>query len=275
MRFEPNLSMIFTELPLVERPAAAAAAGFEAAELWWPFAEPVPDETRIDELAEAFESAGIGLACLNTFGGDLSNGDRGILSVPGRAQEFSDNLAVAVELAGRLGCRTINTLYGRHWPGSTEDLDEHLAIESLRLAVRAADAIGARVIVEAINPVDIPGYGLPTVTAAVAFLDKARDAGVEAWLSFDVYHAAMAGESLDGLIDRYVDRIGHVQLADVPGRHEPGSGDIDFAGMLGRLEDGGYDGWVGLEYAPSMDSAQSLRRSMAALALTADHGVGP
>jgi len=273
MRFEPNLSILFTELPLLERPAAAAAADFEAAELWWPFDEAEPATERIEALVDAFESAGLTLACLNFHAGDMGAGDRGLLAVHGADAAFHANIEVAVDIAARLGCRVLNALYGRRQPGSDAELSDEQAVRNLARAVAAAERIGARVVVEAINPVDVPGFGLPSVADAAAFLDRARDdTGAEAWLSFDAYHAAMAGEDLDELVDRFGDRIGHVQLADVPGRHEPGTGRLDLASLLGRLESMGYAGWVGLEYVPTMASTASLRHTLAALAAPAPEG---
>jgi hydroxypyruvate isomerase len=267
MRLEPNLSMLFADLPLLQRPAAAAAAGCEAAELWWPFDEPVPAQARIDELVDAFDEAGVSLACLNFFGGDLARGDRGILSVPGREQELRDNVDVTVDLARRLGCRTLNALYGNRIETIAIEPQEALATEHLALLGAAAGTIGATVIIEALNPVDAPGYGLHHADQALAFLDHARTAtGVEARLSFDVYHVVMAGDDPRAIIDAHGARIGHVQLADVPGRHEPGTGSIDFEAILSSLAEHGYEGWVGLEYSPTQDSGASIRMTRERLA---------
>lgn len=267
MRFEPNLSMLFADLPLHQRPAAAAAAGCDAAELWWPFEEPAPGAARVDALVAAFEAAGMTLACLNLFGGDLARGERGLLSVPGREQELRDNLDIAVDLARRLGCRTLNALYGNRVPGVAAGDQEALAIANLALVAEAAARIGATVVIEALNPVDVPGYGLHHVDQVVAFIDRARAAsGVEARLSFDVYHVVMAGDDPGSIIEQHAAHFGHVQVADVPGRHEPGSGSIDFEGILGALAQRGYDGWVGLEYIPTQASAASIRSSLELLA---------
>jgi hydroxypyruvate isomerase len=267
MRLEPNLSMLFVELPLIQRPAAAAAAGCQAAELWWPFDEPVPAQASVDELVAAFEDAGVSLACLNVYGGDLASGERGILSVPGREQEFRDNVDVAVDVARRLGCRTLNALYGNRVAGVTAEQQEAVAIERIAILGAATAAIGATIVIEALNPVDVPGYGLHHVDQVVAFLDTARAAtGVEARLSFDVYHVVMAGDDPVSLVRAHGPRIGHVQFADVPGRHEPGTGGIDFEAVLGSLARSGYVGWVGLEYNPSVESGATIRMTRERLA---------
>ena len=262
MRFEPNLSMLFTELPLLERPAAAAAAGFKAAELWWPFDGPEPLSSQIDELAFAFTAADIGLACLNFYAGDFSTGERGLTAVPGAEARFRANLAPAVELAGRLRCPTLNALFGNRDPEWTPAHQEDLAIENLALAAAAASRIGAQLVVEALNPVEYPRYGLNHSADVIAFLDRARAAGVEASCSFDLYHVVMGGEDPLAFVAQHGDRIGHVQLADVPGRHEPGSGTIDFTAILAAIEASGYAGWVGFEYLPSMPSSPSLERAL-------------
>lgn len=263
MRFEPNLSMLFTELPLLERPQAAAECGFDAAELWWPFAEPDPGHERLDELAQAFEEAGLTLACLNLFGGDFAAGERGALSVSHHRDAFHANLECALPLAERLGCRTLNALYGNQDGSIPAPEHSSLALDNLAAAVSAADSFGARVVIEPLNPLEYPSYGLNHVDDVVAFIDRAWDErGVRAWCSFDLYHVGAARDPIDHLIERWADRIGHVQIADVPGRSEPGTGTIDLAGYLGLLRRHGYDGWVGLEYTPGSDSATSLRRTL-------------
>jgi hydroxypyruvate isomerase len=266
MRFEPNLSMLFTELPLLERPAAVAAAGFAAAELWWPFDVPEPPVSQLEELAAAFEAAGITLACLNLYGGDFSTGERGLTSVPGADARFRANLAPAADLAGRLRCPTINALYGNRDAESTPARQEALAIENLALAAAAASRIGAGLVVEALNAAEYPRYGLNRSADVVAFLDRARAAGVEASVSFDVYHVVMGGEDPIAFVAEHADRIGHVQVADVPGRHEPGTGTVDLAAILSAIERTGYAGWVGFEYVPSMDSEASVRQALDRLA---------
>lgn len=269
MRLEPNVSILFTELPLLERPAAAADLGFEAAELWWPFDEPDPGAAPIDALVRAFEDAGLQLACLNFFAGDLAAGERGALSVPRHRDALRANIDVAVELGRRLGCRTLNALYGNADAPSDDTAGRRaLALENLALAVAAADSIGARVVIEPVNPVEFPAYGLPRMDDVVAFLDEAMaGAGIEAWCSFDLYHAAMAGDDLERVIGSHAERIGHVQIADVPGRGAPGTGTIDFHRHLSLLHRRGYDGFVGLEYLAREDSRQSLRRTLDALSV--------
>jgi hydroxypyruvate isomerase len=143
---------------------------------------------------------------------------------------------------------------------------EAIALENLSIAAVAAKRVGARIVVEALNAVEFPRYGLNSSADVVAFLDLARVAGVDASLSFDIYHVVMGGEDPFAFVARHAERIGHVQVADVPGRHEPGTGTVDIAGILDAIERKGYVGWVGFEYLPSMESERSVRQAVARLA---------
>ncbi|QKW22763.1 TIM barrel protein [Kitasatospora sp. NA04385] len=252
-RFTVNLSILFGELPLLERPAAAAAAGFTAAELWWPFGEehtPGPDET--DALVRAFEAAGVRLTGLNLLD-DLTRGARGTLSVPAESERFRENLPVATALAERLGTGALNALYGNRVPGADPAEQDALALENLTLAARAAHSIGAVLLVETLNRAESPDYPLVTAAAAVDVVDKVNAATGLGNAKFlcDLYHLARNGEDPAAVIDAHADRIGHVQIADTPGRNEPGTGDLDFEALFARLTAVGYQGLVGLEYRPA------------------------
>ena len=196
LRLEPNLSLLLQELPLLERPGAAAALGFERAELWWPFDSPNPAHSETEPLIMAFQDAGIRLACLNFYGGDFAAGERGLMSIPSEDHRFKANLIPAVTLANRLGCRTMNALYGNTVSELSSREQVEVATENLRLAVREADQIGARVVVEALNPVEYPNYALHNVDDVIDFLDAAfQVAHATAWCNFDVYHAVRAGSA--------------------------------------------------------------------------------
>ena len=257
-RFDVNLSILFTELPLLERPAAARAAGFEAVELWWPFAVAVPPDREVDAFVAAVQDAGVALVGLNFFAGDMAGGDRGLVSWPARAAELRDNLEVTVAIGQRLGCRAFNALYGNRVDGASPEEQDDLATELLALAAAIAGRAGGVVLVEAVS--GAPRYPLKTAADAVGVIDRVRrEAGADN-LRFlcDLYHLAVNGDDLDKVIERYSDRIGHVQIADVPGRNEPGTGSLDLDRLLAELAAAGYDGWVGLEYKPSGASADSF-----------------
>lgn len=262
-RFSVNLSILFTELPLLERPAAAAAAGFGAVELWWPWVDsPVPEQAELDALRGALNDAGTRLTGLNLYAGRLPGPDRGALSVPGaESAKFRANVDVAAGFAESLGCTALNALYGNRVEGVPEAEQDALALENLALAARAADRIGAVVLIEALNAPESPHCPIVSAPRAVEVVDKLNAAtGLDnARFLMDLYHLARNGEDLPAVIDTYADRTGHVQIADSPGRGAPGTGDLDFPDLLGRLRGAGYDGWIGLEYKPGdVPSADSF-----------------
>jgi hydroxypyruvate isomerase len=256
--YEVNCSILFTELPLEERPAAARAAGFDGVEFWWPFAEAVPPDAEVDRFVRSVADAGVRLVGLNFFAGDMPGGDRGLVSWPARSAEFRDNVEVTVGIGERLGCRAFNALYGNRVEGADPAAQDDLATENLAIAGRAAARIGATVLVEPVS--GAPRYPLLTAADAVGVIDRvAAQTGVaNLGLLCDLYHLASNGDDLDRAIAAYADRVAHVQIADAPGRHEPGTGTLDLDRHLAQLAAAGYDGWVGLEYTPSGASADSF-----------------
>jgi len=252
LRYDVNISILLTELPLLQRPQAARDAGFAAVESWWPFAASVPDDREVDAFVGAVRDAGVELVSLNAYGGDLAAGERGIAALPGREAEFRDNLDVAVGLLQALRCPVLHVLHGNR-DGSDPDRQDELATEHLRLAASAAGRVGAGVVVEALSGDE--RYPVRTAADALRVLDRV---GPGARFLCDVYHLSVNGEDPVDVVRRHADRIGHVQVADVPGRHQPGTGTVDVAGCLAALEDVGYAGWVGLEYAPLGPSLESF-----------------
>ncbi len=256
---DANISILFTELPMLERPAAAREAGFTAIEAWWPFASPAPGNAEVDGFERAVRDAGVQLVSLNGFAGDMAAGERGIVSWPGRRPEFLDNLAVVMGLGGRLGCRRFNMLYGNRVDGADAAGQDELAGHNLADAARAAQQIGAAILVEPLS--GAPRYPLRTADDVIAVLDRLPpDAAQAARLLADVYHLCVNGEDVAATLDRVHPRIGHVQVADAPGRHEPGTGTADLDGWVRQLRELGYDGCIGLEYAPLEDTMTGLRR---------------
>ncbi|WP_225446879.1 TIM barrel protein [Streptacidiphilus sp. PB12-B1b] len=258
-RWTVNLSTLFTEVPLVERPAAAAAEGFDAAEIWWTLDGPTPPQAELDALRRAFTDAGVQLTGLNFDAGDMAAGSKGLLSRPDGSQQFRDNIAVAVGLADSLGCKALNALYGNRVEGLDPAVQDGLALENLALAAQAAHAVGAILLVEALNAPEAPQYALLSSKDAVAVVDavnRATGLGNARFLC-DLYHLARNGEDLPQAIEAYADRIGHVQIADAPQRNQPGTGQLDFADLLGRLDTAGYQGLIGLEYKPAAGVASA------------------
>ncbi|MQA97113.1 MAG: TIM barrel protein [Streptosporangiales bacterium] len=259
-KYAVNLSILFTELPLLERPAAARAAGFDAAEFWWPFAEAVPGDAEVDGFVSALADAGLALVGLNFYAGDMPGGQRGILSLPGRSAEFRDSVAVLAGIAERTGCRGFNALYGQRVGGVAAEEQDAIATENLVHAAAAVRPLGGTVLIESLTEGENGPYPLLTAADSAAVCDRVREADPRASpaVLFDAYHLANNGEDLHAVIETYADRIGHVQIADRPGRHQPGTGETDFPALFAKLAEHGYDGYVACEYKPDGPSADSF-----------------
>jgi hydroxypyruvate isomerase len=253
-RYDVNLSILFTELPLLERPAAAAAAGFDAVELWWPWTDTAtPPSSDLDALRTALVNAGTQLVGLNFYAGQLPGPDRGALSVPGHESDrFRANVDVAADFAASVGCTALNALYGNRVEGVDPAAQDALALENLALAARAAHRVGATLLIEALNEPESPRYPLVSAPSAVEVVDRVNETTglCNAAFLLDLYHLSMNGEDLGEVVDRYAGKTGHVQIADNPGRGAPGTGSLPLGELVGRLRKAGYDGWIGLEYTP-------------------------
>lgn len=257
LRFDVNCSILFTELPLLERPAAAKAAGFGGVEFWWPWDDPVPGDRAADAFITAIADAGVDLVSLNFITGDIAAGERGLLSVPKAKDAFRANVPACAEIAARAGCTRLNAPYGNRVDPAdarlTAEQDE-LAIENLLLAARAAAAVEADVLIEPINSVDVPSYPIDTSAKAIALINtvRAEDTALgNLKLLADLYHLATMSEDLSAVLARYANQIGHVQVADVPGRGAPGTGTLAIEPLFRQLAAQGYAGWTGLEYVPA------------------------
>jgi hydroxypyruvate isomerase len=261
LRFDVNCSILFTELPLLERPTAAQAAGFDAVEFWWPFADPVPPDREVDAFIRALGDAGVRLILLNFASGDFAAGERGLLSLPAGSAAFRDNIDVCVGIAAQTGCGVLNALYGNRVDGLPREQQDDLAIENLGLAAAAAARAGATVVVESLNSYDHPRVALVSSRSALALVGRVRECGVGniAFLA-DVYNLGRMGEDLAGVLARDASDIAHVQIGDVPERGAPGTGELDFEALFGQLAAQGYPGWIGCEYRPSdpADSSSSF-----------------
>ena len=257
--YAANCSLLFAELPLLQRPAAAREAGFDAVEFWWPSPDqPVPADTRRRPVRGGCAGRGriprwSELLCRRPGWARLWS----LCRFPNGASEFIDNVDVTVGIGERLGARAFNALYGNRVDNSSPQEQDQLGAEQLTAAAQAAARIGGTVLVE---PVSGPKpYPLRTASDVVSVLDRVRRSGVtNVGFLCDLFHLANNGDDLDEAGSTYTDRIAHVQIADHPGRHEPGTGTLDLDRYLRRIEDGGYAGWVGLEYIPSGATVDSL-----------------
>jgi hydroxypyruvate isomerase len=239
-RLAANVAWLFTEHPWIDRFSAARDAGFASVEFPWP---EDPDGT-----AAAVRDAGLGVALLNIDAGDLAAGDRGWTNDPARADEWREALDRALELAVGLGCPTINVLAG-NVVADVGDAEQRQCTEShLRWALpRAADA-GVTIVTELLNRRENPAYVLSTLDDAAPMLERLAPLGWK--LQLDTWHLGLTDPDVPAAIRRAGGHIGHVQVADVPGRHEPGTGSLDWLAIRSALDSVGYRGPIGLEYRP-------------------------
>lgn len=251
-RLAANISMLFTEQDFVDRFAAAADAGFRAVEMQYPYAEPAA------RLARAAEQSGVAVVLCNAPLGDPARGDRGIACLPGREQDFRASVMRALDYAGAMRCPRIHVLSGIPAPGDTRATALARAAENLAWAAQAATPFGTEILVEPLNAQDLPGYLLPDVDAVAALLALCGRGDPRPRLLFDAYHCAMAQQDIVEALQRHVPLIAHVQIADAPGRAEPGTGRIDWQRVFEALASAGYDGWIGCEYRPRADTRQGL-----------------
>lgn len=257
-KYAVNCSVIFGEFPLLERPGAAANAGFDAVEFWWPFASPEPSRSEITEFEHAVLDSGVKLIALNFFAGNLGSSDCGMASIPNRVNDFNASVAIAVDIGRVLDVHRFNALYGNRVAGVPSELQDQIGLESLSTAARAVAEIGGTVMIE---PISGPKpYPLRTATDVLTVINRVREKAKvgNVGLLADFYHLTVNGDDVKRIIDQHVDDIVHVQIADVPGRHQPGTGSLNLDGHLHRLRQVGYTGWIGLEYIPTGTSADSF-----------------
>jgi hydroxypyruvate isomerase len=249
-RFAANLGFLFPEAPLVERFGAAAAAGFGAVE----YAQPYELEAR--EIAELLEANGLEMILFNLPMGDKSAGDFGIACLPGREDEFREGVARAIAYAGVLGNERVNCIAGKAPAGADTAALRATLLANLRYAAREMGRAGLTLVLEPINTVDVPGFVVARPAEGAALL--AEMGASNTGLQYDIYHAAMMGEDpVEGLA-RFAPVIRHVQFADAPGRHEPGTGRVDIAACFARLDALGYAGWTAAEYRPTKATVETL-----------------
>ena len=242
-RFAANLSMLFTEVPFIDRFERAARAGFEAVEFLFPYAH-TPEELRAQIDAHRLQ-----IVLHNLPAGDWDAGERGIACHPDRIAEFRSGVARAINYAQALGVPQLNCLAGKAPAGADAALLRRTLVENLRFAATELKAAGLRLLIEPINPFDIPGFYLTRTDQALDILDEV-DAS-NAYVQYDIYHAQRTEGELAATLQKHLPRIGHVQVADNPGRNEPGTGEINYRYLFAHLDRIGYGGWVGCEYKPA------------------------
>jgi hydroxypyruvate isomerase len=242
-RLAANLAWLFTDVPWPQRFTAAREAGFVAVEFPWP-AHPAA-------TAAAVRRAGLRVALINAPAGDLAAGDRGWPNDPARAGEWREACGAALDLANEVGCPTVNILAGNRLDGVPDDAQRACLDGNLQWALAAARARGVTLVTELLNRRENPRYPFASVRDAEALLERLGDSGLK--LQLDTYHLGLGASAVSSEIRRAGRSIGHVQVADVPGRHEPGTGGLDWIAILDALRQVGYEGHIGLEYRPTSD----------------------
>ena len=249
-RFAANLTLLFNEVAFLDRFAAAAQAGFEAVEFLFPYAYAAQD---IRQRLDAYK---LRLVLHNLPAGNWDAGERGIACHPDRVDEFRSGVAQGIAYAQALGVNQLNCLAGIAPAGVPDDVLRDTLVANLQFAATAFKDAGLRLLLEPINTFDIPGFYVCRTEQAMSILDAV---GADNLLvQYDIYHAQRMEGELAATIAQHLPRIGHMQLADNPGRHEPGTGEINFTFLFDHLDRLGYSGWIGCEYKPTTTTAAGL-----------------
>jgi hydroxypyruvate isomerase len=249
-RFAANLSFLFTELPFLDRFAAAARAGFEGVEYASPYEHPARD------IARRLADYGLTQALFNLPAGNWEAGERGIAILPGREKEFRESLSRALDYADALGCARLNCLAGIAPPGADRGVLEETFVANLAFAAEALRVRRVRLLIEPINRRDMPGFFLNRSAEALRLMKRVGSDNLH--LQADIYHMQVMEGDLARRLEEAMPQIAHIQIADNPGRHEPGAGEINYGFLLPLIDRLGYGGWVGCEYRPLTSTEAGL-----------------
>jgi hydroxypyruvate isomerase len=257
VRLAANISLLFTDVPYLERPAAAAAAGFTAIESWWPFgANPEPSMPQVDDLLAAITAADVELVALNFFAGDMPAGERGVVSLPDRVDEFRRSAEIVARIGVNTGCALFNALYGVRDERFDPARQEVTAIANLQYAAQVVGLASGTVLIEALARGENGTYPLVSPGDVAKVIEDCGEPNVA--MLADFYHFAQNGYDFTTVLNSFSPLIAHIQVADAPGRHEPGTGEIDFAALFHAVDTSGYVGWVGAEYRPVASTTAGL-----------------
>jgi len=245
-----NLSLLYTELDFMDRFAAAAKSGFKGVEYLFPYAYPK------EQLVEALARNKLAQVLHNMPPGDWAKGDRGIACQPARVGEFQDGVGKAIEYASALGCKQVNCLAGLAPSGVAPDKVRATFVSNLKFAAEQTKAAGIRLVTEPVNNRDVPGFYLNRSQQALEIMDEVGSDNL--FLQYDIYHMQIMEGNLARTIETNLARINHMQLADNPGRHEPGTGEINYPFLFDWIDRIGYAGWIGCEYNPKAGTVEGL-----------------
>jgi hydroxypyruvate isomerase len=249
-RFDANLTTLFTEAPFMDRFALAAEAGFSEVEFQYPY------EYKPPELKRALAKNGLRQVLFNLPPGDRKKGDHGIASSPERIEEFRSGVPRAIEYALELGVPRMNCLAGRRAPGYDDNQHRSVLSDNVKYAAEALGRHGLQLMIEQLNHFDVPGFFLNKAWQVMDIIEAVGMPNV--FMQFDVYHCQREEGEIANNLRKYISKIGHIQIADNPGRHEPGTGEINYPFVLREIDALGYEGYVGLEYIPATDTISSL-----------------
>jgi hydroxypyruvate isomerase len=238
-KFSANLTMMFNEVDFLDRFSKASKAGFKAVEYMFPYDWPK------DQLVEVLNQNSLKQVLHNLPAGDWAKGDRGIACHPDRITEFEDGVELAIEYAKALECPNLNCLVGLTPTGVSQEKTRETVVNNLRFAATALEKEGIRLLIEALNNEAIPGFYLVQTQEVIRLLDEINHSNI--WMQYDVYHMQIMEGHLIQTISNNISRIAHIQIADNPGRHEPGTGEINFTNLFNAIEKTGYTGWIGCE----------------------------
>ncbi len=249
-KFAANLTMLYNELEFTERFEAAAKAGFRGVEYLFPYA--YPKEVLADKLARH----GLQQVLHNLPAGDWAKGERGIAVLPERVGEFQDGVGKAIDYAKALGCTQLNCLAGIRPAALAEEKARETLVANLRFAAEKLQAAGIRLLVEAINTRDIPGFYVCGTQQTIELIDATGSNNI--YVQYDIYHMQRMEGELAATTEKNLAHIAHIQLADNPGRNEPGTGEINYPFLFAHLDRIGYKGWIGCEYKPRTTTQEGM-----------------
>jgi hydroxypyruvate isomerase len=249
-RFAANLSMLFTEVPLLERFERAARAGFSTVELQFPYEAPALS------IRDRLVANRLTMVLHNLPAGNWAGGERGIACLPDRVAEFRTGVAQAIEYAGTLGVKQLNCLAGKAPAGVDGAIVRQTFVDNLKFAAAALKEAGLKLLIEPVNNFDVPGFWLNGSALAISVMDEVGADNL--FLQYDVYHMQRSEGELGATLAKHLARIGHIQVADNPGRNEPGTGEINYGFLFDHLDKIGYKGHVGCEYKPATTTEAGL-----------------
>lgn len=250
LRFDLNISILLKEFPFLERFERAARLGFGAVEFWWPAGEDLA------AIAEQIRTHKLNVALMNFDAGNMAAGERGFLNDTSKRDWFRSQAASAIEFASRVGCPQLNALVGKAIAGVSREAQLECVRENLAWVADYAASVGPGVVVEALNSFENPGYLLTNTRDTLKLLNEVNRPNLK--YQYDYYHMQRMEGNLIATVRKHIEQIGHIQIADSPDRHQPGTGEIHYTHVLAALEASGYQGYVGLEYNPSTSSEDSL-----------------